>query len=278
MVKINEIQSIPVPLDWDPSKVNWIGKDTSSAKKIGKIGKYPLIFEYKDEYKSVVSLVDTDMIAHPNGYNVVAQIDLRGGDEIEPNQKYWITKATVVTPRYRGKNLAARMYAMLCKRGLILRSDDQQTYEGKKIWILLSKIPGIVVYAGKENEHTNQWELSDIDNDVDDFLRSNFQTYDIDDNYEETEILKKEIAQGYKISEKLNNMLIVMLNDPSKQHKVQRLKQELDDVAELTYKKEAELSDLENSIELPSREYRDVYLFAVADTNKIKVNKKYPFK
>lgn len=229
-------------------------------------------------------LVNTEKKDDNDEFETVAQIEMEVDWKADDKHKYWVTKSTMVSPFYQGKGFAPKMYAALCRKGLTLRSDDLQSAGGKKIWIALSKIAGITVYAGKRLQN-GEWELSDIDNDVDDFLRSGFQTYDVEDQ-EDTNLLQKELKQYHDAANKVGDDLMAIVKDPSKAAEADKLRGQIQDYQKVIDKIEAEIH--KNMNKQRNMESRDVYLFATAtpskktesvhEANQVKANEPMPKK
>lgn len=229
-------------------------------------------------------LVNTEKKDENDDFETVAQIEMEVDWKADDKHKYWVTKSTMVSPFYQGKGFAPKMYAALCRKGLTLRSDDLQSAGGKKIWIALSKIAGITVYAGKRLQN-GEWELSDIDNDVDDFLRSGFQTYDVEDQ-EDTNLLRKELKQYHDAANKVGDDLMAIVKDPAKAAEADKLRAQIQDYQKVIDKIEAEIH--KNMNKQRNMESRDVYLFATAtpskktesvhEANQVKANEPMPKK
>ena len=243
----------------------WNGKNTKNSRKIGMVGKYPMVIDQLGKFSADVYLVNTEKKNDNNDFETVAQINMEVDWNAVEKTKYWVTKSTSVSPFYQGKGLAPKMYAALCRKGMTLRSDDVQSAGGKKIWIALSKIPGITVYAGKRLSN-GEWELSDIDNDVDDFLRSGFQTYDVEDQ-EDTNLLQKELKQYRDAAEKVGDKLVSIVKDPSKEAEADKLRAQIQDYQKVIDKIENEIH--KNMNKQRNMESRDVYLFATATPKKV---------
>lgn len=258
---INEVSSVDLPKSWGYiGQADWEGKNSKYTRKIGKLGGFNVVLEqYGRNSRKVFLITDKNENSALN-YIPVMLIEFERDYGNMEGMEYWIAKATIIHPSWQGKGLAPKVYAYLCKKGWVIRSDDLQSAGGKKIWISLSKIPGITVYAGK-NDGGN-WELSDIDNDVDDFLRSNFSTYDSELKNEVKEVERELNFVQDKIREiwdDYNNA------DKSDTATLARLKKEYTDLRAMEKKLQDEMSDAQSK-QRWNEEHEDVYLFAHASS------------
>lgn len=256
---INEVSSVDLPKSWGYiGQADWRGKNSKYTRKIGKLGGFNVVLEqYGRNSRKVFLITDKNENSALN-YTPVMLIEFERDYGNMEGMEYWIAKATIIHPSWQGKGLAPKVYAYLCKKGWVIRSDDLQSAGGKKIWISLSKIPGITVYAGK-NDGGN-WELSDIDNDVDDFLRSNFSTYDSE--------LKNEVKEVERELNFVQNKIREIWDDYSNTDKTDtatlaRLKKEYTDLRAMETKLRDEMSDTQSK-QTWNDEHEDVYLFAHA--------------
>ena len=256
---INEVSSVDLPKSWGYiGQADWEGKNSKYTRKIGKLGGFNVVLEqYGRNSRKVFLITDKNENSALN-YMPVMLIEFERDYGNMEGMEYWIAKATIIHPSWQGKGLAPKVYAYLCKKGWVIRSDDLQSAGGKKIWISLSKIPGITVYAGK-NDGGN-WELSDIDNDVDDFLRSNFSTYDTE--------LKNEVKEVERELSFVQNKIREIWDDYGNTDKsdtatLARLKKEYTDLRAMEKKLQDEMRDAQGK-QTWNDEHEDVYLFAHA--------------
>jgi len=278
---ITEVSSVDLPKSWGYiGSTDWEGKNTRYVKKIGRLGGYDVVLEqYGNNSRKVFLVTDKNEDAALNR-RPVALIEFERDYGNLKGMEYWIAKATIIHPSWQGKGIAPKLYAYLCKKGWTLRSDDLQSQGGKKIWIALSKIPGITVYAAKNNG--GDWELSDIDNDVDDFLRSGFHTYDTELKNEVKEIERELNSVQDKIREVWDDYSAMDKTDTAT---LTRLKKEYTDLRTMEKKLQDEMSDAQSNQNW-NEEHEDVYLFAhaahdpmydkpkIAKTESLKKNKK----
>ena len=80
-------------------------------------------------------------------YRIVATVDLikhRGACHA------WHVDMLKVDSRYKGKNLAIKIYKFLMRKmDIIMMAGSQQSVGGRYVWNKLAKSPGVVVYAKK---------------------------------------------------------------------------------------------------------------------------------
>ena len=77
-------------------------------------------------------------------YRIVAHI------EMSKERGSWHVDLLQVDSRYKGKNLAVKLYTFLLKdEGITLRAGGSQSAGGRYVWNKLAKTPGVVVYAKK---------------------------------------------------------------------------------------------------------------------------------
>lgn len=246
---INEISSVELEKDWGfIDRSDWKGKNTRNSKRIGTLNGLYVVVEDFSQYHKIVFLIE------PETYKEVGMIDCEV-DWLEKGSQYWITKVTIIAPEYQGRGLAPKLYAFLCKKGWMLRSDDMQSGGGKKIWVALSKIPGITVYAGQKKG--GKWKLSDIDNDVNDYLRSGFTTYDNETAEQRSEI-QNEGKSIVRIMKELEAKMQDM--DPSAKEEQAKAKKDYAELSKMLRKVTVDLKALDRKA--GRMEHEDVFLFA----------------
>lgn len=77
-------------------------------------------------------------------YRIVAKI------EMSKERGAWHIDMLQVDSRYKGKNLAIKIYKFLMKKiDITLKAGTSQSAGGRYVWNKLSKTPGVVVYAKK---------------------------------------------------------------------------------------------------------------------------------
>lgn len=278
---INEVSSVDLPKSWGwIGNTDWEGKNTNYVKKIGRLGGYDVVLEQYGNNSRKVFLVTDKNENSALDRKPISLIEFERDYGNREGMEYWIAKATIIHPSWQGKGIAPKLYAFLCKKGWVIRSDDLQSQGGKKIWIALSKIPGITVYAAK-NDGGN-WELSDIDNDVDDFLRSGFHTYDTELKNEVKEIERELAFVENKIREVWDDYSSMDKTDTAN---LARLKKEYADLRKMEKKLQDERLDAQSKQNW-NEEHEDVYLFAhaahdpmynkpkIAKTESVKKNEK----
>jgi GNAT superfamily N-acetyltransferase len=256
---INEVSSVDLPKSWGwIGNTDWEGKNTKYVRKIGRLGGYDVVLEQYGANSRKVFLVTDKNENSALDRKPISLIEFERDYGNREGMEYWIAKATIIHPSWQGKGIAPKLYAFLCKKGWVIRSDDLQSQGGKKIWIALSKIPGITVYAAK-NDGGN-WELSDIDNDVDDFLRSGFHTYDTELKNEVKEIERELAFVEDKIREVWDDYSSMDKTDTAN---LARLKKEYADLRTMEKKLRDEKMDAQSK-QTWDEEHEDVYLFAHA--------------
>lgn len=261
---INEVSSVDLPKSWgwigstDFGSTDWEGKNTKYVKKIGRLGGYDVVLEQYGNNSRKVFLVTDKNENSALDRKPISLVEFERDYGNREGMEYWIAKATIIHPSWQGKGIAPKLYAFLCKKGWVIRSDDLQSQGGKKIWIALSKIPGITVYAAK-NDGGN-WELSDIDNDVDDFLRSGFNTYDTELKNEVKEIERELAFVENKIREVWDDYSSMDKTDTAN---LARLKKEYTDLRTMEKKLRDEKMNAQSN-QTWDEEHEDVYLFAHA--------------
>lgn len=256
---INEVSSVDLPKSWGwIGSTDWEGKNTKYVKKLGRLGGYDVVLEQYGNNSRKVFLVTGKNENSALDRKPISLIEFERDYGNREGMDYWIAKATIIHPSWQGKGIAPKLYAFLCKKGWTIRSDDLQSQGGKKIWIALSKVPGITVYAAK-NDNGN-WELSDIDNDVDDFLRSGFNTYDTELKNEVKEIERELDFVQDKIREVWDDYNSIDKTDTAN---LARLKKEYADLRTMEKKLQDEQVDAQSKQNW-NEEHEDVYLFAHA--------------
>ena len=77
-------------------------------------------------------------------YRIAAKI------EMSKERGAWHIDMLQVDSRYKGKNLAIKIYKFLMKKmNITLKAGTSQSAGGRYVWNKLSKTPGVVVYAKK---------------------------------------------------------------------------------------------------------------------------------
>ncbi len=278
---INEVSSVELPKSWGwIGNTDWEGKNTKYVKKLGRLGGFDVVLEQYGANSRKVFLVTDKNENSALDRKPISLIEFERDYGNREGMEYWIAKATIIHPSWQGKGIAPKLYAFLCKKGWVIRSDDLQSQGGKKIWIALSKIPGITVYAAKNDG--GDWELSDIDNDVDDFLRSGFHTYDTELKNEVKEIERELAFVEDKIREVWDDYSNIDKTDTAT---LARLKKEYTDLRTMEKKLRDEKLDAQSKQNW-NEEHEDVYLFAhaahdpmydkpkIAKTESVKKNEK----
>ena len=97
-----------------------------------------------------VTVVDRSMVDKDGMPRVAMQIDL----SLQGNS--WHIDIARTDSRYKGRNLAVRVYVLLMKkRRLALKAGTAQSIGGRKIWNKLNRHPDILVYARKSRRSNN---------------------------------------------------------------------------------------------------------------------------
>ena len=101
---------------------------------------YREIWVYDRSVSKRVRTLD-GMVTH---YRIVAHIELR------KERGSWHVDLLQVDSRYKGKNLAVKLYTFLLKdEGITLRAGSSQSAGGRYVWNKLSRHKDITVYAKK---------------------------------------------------------------------------------------------------------------------------------
>ena len=97
-----------------------------------------------------VTVVDRTLVDKNGMPRVAMQIDL----SLQGNS--WHVDIARTDSRYKGRNLAVRVYVLLMKkRRLALKAGTAQSIGGRKIWNRLNRHPDILVYARKSKRSSN---------------------------------------------------------------------------------------------------------------------------
>jgi len=253
--RLNEIGSIEIGKDWgevywgEISHWRWSGKNSDRAFKIGRVAGLDVVIERGSTRRSMaVHLADR------------SKDNLTVG-EIQLDKEYnaWITDISTLSQEYQGRGIMLQVYVLLCKKGLILRSGSQQSAGGEKLWLNLSKQPGITVYAGYEKSD-GEWVYSDIDNEDDDRLRGGLAVYD-KDNYEVDNEYQEEISSLERNIDKMSARA-VEATTPEDKAKYMTAYKELKGMLK---KAEAARIAANKAARQQHTDWKVTFLFAVAD-------------
>ena len=97
-----------------------------------------------------VTVVDRNLVDKNGMPRVAMQIDL------SLQGKAWHVDIVRTDSRYKGRNLAVRVYVLLMKkRRLQMKAGTAQSIGGRKIWNKLNRHPDILVYARKSKRSNN---------------------------------------------------------------------------------------------------------------------------
>ena len=89
-----------------------------------------------------VNVVDRSLVDKSGMPRVAMQVDLSSQD------KAWHVDIVRTDSRYKGRNLAVRVYVLLMKKlGLQMKAGSSQSIGGRKLWNRLNKHRDILVYA-----------------------------------------------------------------------------------------------------------------------------------
>ena len=118
---------------------------------LGKIMGYEVIYGLWGEDLQECDALDVFML-DPNTCNsrdykkVVCQLELSRSEFVKGA---WIVDMMRVDNKYRGKNIAPKLYKFLVNKlpGLIIQAGEQQSPGGQSIWSRLSKQSGVIVYG-----------------------------------------------------------------------------------------------------------------------------------
>jgi hypothetical protein len=70
--------------------------------------------------------------------------------ELSKERDAWHVDMLRVDSRYKGQNLAVKLYRFLMRKmGITMKAGSSQSAGGRYVWNKLSKTPGVVVYAKK---------------------------------------------------------------------------------------------------------------------------------
>ena len=102
---------------------------------------YREIWVYDRSVSKRVRTIHDGMVTH---YRIVAHI------ELSKERGSWHVDLLQVDSRYKGKNLAVKLYTFLLKdEGITLRAGSSQSAGGRYVWNKLSRHKDITVYAKK---------------------------------------------------------------------------------------------------------------------------------
>jgi len=97
-----------------------------------------------------VTVVDRSLVDKDGMPRVAMQIDLSS------QGNSWHVDIARTDSRYKGRNLAVRVYVLLMKkRRLALKAGTAQSIGGRKLWNRLNRHPDILVYARKSKRSSN---------------------------------------------------------------------------------------------------------------------------
>lgn len=143
--------------DIKPSKFHSIADkvDLSAFSYIGAIGKLRLYLLSLDDEHTVVGVLDRTS---------VIQIDFSEylRDDV------WSVDLVRVSPKFRGFDVAPKVYAFLLKKykWLVLAAGETQSAGGKQIWNKLARMPNIRVFAKAHDTDIEDLTLDTDDNEL----------------------------------------------------------------------------------------------------------------
>ena len=132
-------------------KGNSLGYGNMEGDLLGRRFGYHIMNEQEDSTYREIWVYDMSKTKRIRGiegmitrYRIIAHI------ELSKERGSWHVDMLQVDSRYKGKNLAVKLYTFLLKdEGITLRAGSSQSVGGRYVWNKLSKTPGVVVYAKK---------------------------------------------------------------------------------------------------------------------------------
>jgi len=119
---------------------------------VGRAFGYDIYVEKEERTYNVICVYDRNVTKRVRGmygdmetrYRIAARV------ELSKERGAWNVYLLSVDSRYKGNNLAIKIYKFLMKKmDITLKAGTSQSAGGRYVWNKLSKTPGVVVYAKK---------------------------------------------------------------------------------------------------------------------------------
>ena len=114
---------------------------------VGRAFGYNIYVEQEERSYQVIWVYDrnvTKTIYGEMGYRIAAKV------ELSKDHGAWHVDMLQVDSRYKGQNLAVKLYRFLMRKmDITLKAGSSQSAGGRYIWNKLAKTPGVVIYAKK---------------------------------------------------------------------------------------------------------------------------------
>ena len=126
--------------------------NTEDLEFVGRAFGYDIYIEKEERTFNVVWVYDrniTKRVRTPYGdmdtrHRIAAKV------ELSKERGAWHVDFLSVDSRYKGNNLAVKIYKFLMRKmDITLKAGTRQSAGGRYVWNKLSKTPGVVVYAKK---------------------------------------------------------------------------------------------------------------------------------
>ena len=141
---------MPEPIDMPKRNNLGYAEDEFLGEYVGMRAGLEVWVDEEGKRALFVTVVDRSMVDKDGMPRVAMQIDL----SLQGNS--WHIDIARTDSRYKGRNLAVRVYVLLMKkRRLALKAGTAQSIGGRKIWNKLNRHPDILVYARKSKRSNN---------------------------------------------------------------------------------------------------------------------------
>ena len=114
---------------------------------VGRAFGYNIYVEQEERSYQVIWVYDrnvTKTIYGEMGYRIAAKV------ELSKDHGAWHVDMLQVDSRYKGQNLAVKLYRFLMRKmSITMKAGSSQSAGGRYVWNKLSKTPGVVIYAKK---------------------------------------------------------------------------------------------------------------------------------
>ena len=114
---------------------------------VGRAFGYNIYVEQEERSYQVIWVYDrnvTKKIYGEMGYRIAAKV------ELSKDHGAWHVDMLQVDSRYKGQNLAVKLYRFLMRKmDITMKAGSSQSAGGRYVWNKLAKTPGVVIYAKK---------------------------------------------------------------------------------------------------------------------------------
>jgi hypothetical protein len=149
---------------------NWTNSKIAKPVLIGKFNEFAVMSVVNGDQHFVFVMDTVNNV--PAGYSYLSK-----------EGKTWHPDITKISNAYQGKQIGLQAYKLLIKKGYMLRSGNQQSIGGQKLWNELSDTPGILVYAAKP-KGGNRFEYSQVEPGAAGQVLADFKLYSNEDDLE----------------------------------------------------------------------------------------------